>query len=76
MSAAIPELQRLDPTELTALIAVIGQEMAAPVKQATIGDRLRVPIQGIVARATACREGVAGGRVGDVRRTKVDGGKD
>jgi ubiquinone/menaquinone biosynthesis C-methylase UbiE len=53
MAAAIPELQRFDPTELTALIAAIGQEMAAPVQLATIGDRLRVPIQGLVARATA-----------------------
>jgi len=53
MSAAIPELQRLDPTELTALIAAIGHDMAAPVKQAIIGDRLRVPVQGIVVRATA-----------------------
>jgi ubiquinone/menaquinone biosynthesis C-methylase UbiE len=53
MAAAIPELQRRDAAEIEALIAAIGEEMAEPVRQSIIGDRLRIPVQGIVARATA-----------------------
>jgi SAM-dependent methyltransferase len=49
-AAAIPELQRLAPAELDALIAAIREDMAEPVREATFGDRLRFPMQGIVAR--------------------------
>jgi SAM-dependent methyltransferase len=49
-SAAIPELQTLDAPARQALIEAIRDELAQPVREATIGDRIRFPMQGIVAR--------------------------
>jgi ubiquinone/menaquinone biosynthesis C-methylase UbiE len=47
-AAAIPSLQGLAPEEREALIAAIREDMAEPVRQATRGDRLRFPMEGIV----------------------------
>ena len=49
-AAAIPALRELDAADLATLIAAIREDMADPVREATIGDRLRFPMQGIVAR--------------------------
>lgn len=49
-SAAIPSLQSLDATEGDALIGAIREDLAEPVREATVGDRLRFPMKGIVAR--------------------------
>jgi ubiquinone/menaquinone biosynthesis C-methylase UbiE len=49
-AAAIPALQGLDATELESLIAAIREDMAVPVREATVGDRLHFPMKGIVAR--------------------------
>jgi SAM-dependent methyltransferase len=48
-AAAIPALQALDVAERAALIAAIADELAEPLREATCGDRLRFPLQGIVA---------------------------
>jgi SAM-dependent methyltransferase len=50
--AAIPALQGLSSTERDSLIAAIGADLAIPVANAMTGDRLRVPMQAIVARGT------------------------
>jgi ubiquinone/menaquinone biosynthesis C-methylase UbiE len=49
-AAAIPDLQTLDVAERDALIAAIREDLAQPVQEATFGDTLRFPMQGIVAR--------------------------
>jgi ubiquinone/menaquinone biosynthesis C-methylase UbiE len=51
-AAAIPDLQAMDATERTTLIAAIRDDLAQPVEEATYGDTLRFPMQGIVARGT------------------------
>jgi SAM-dependent methyltransferase len=48
-AAAIPSLQGLSAAERDALIAAIRQDLDAPVRAATVGDRLRFPMSGIVA---------------------------
>lgn len=50
-AAAIPALQGLGEAELAAMIAAISKDLTEPVREATVGDRLRFPMQGIVARA-------------------------
>jgi hypothetical protein len=49
-AAAIPVLQALDADERATLITAITDELAEPLREATCGDRLRFPLQGIVAR--------------------------
>lgn len=49
-AAAIPALQALDMAELETLMIALREDMAEPVQAATEGDRLRFPMQGIVAR--------------------------
>ncbi len=49
-SAGIAALQGLPAAELDTIIAAIESDMAAPVREATEGDRLRFPMFGIVTR--------------------------
>lgn len=49
-AAAIPALQALSAADLDALIAAVAGEFRASVSGATSSGRLRVPMQGIVAR--------------------------
>jgi hypothetical protein len=49
-AAGIAVLQGLAAAELDAMIAAIENDMAAPVREVTEGDRLRFPMEGIVAR--------------------------
>jgi SAM-dependent methyltransferase len=63
-AAAIPALQGLTTTEREALIAAIREDMAEPVRAATQDDRLRFPMEGIVAR---------GKRGGQVLASPADG---
>ncbi len=51
-AAGIAALQGLPAAELDAMIAAIEDDMAAPVREATEGDRLRFPMHGIVVRGT------------------------
>lgn len=51
-AAGIAALQGLAAAELDAMIAAIEDDMAAPVREVTEGDRLRFPMEGIVARGT------------------------
>ncbi len=51
-AAEVPILQNLSAPERDALIEAIRADMAIPVAEATTGDRLRVPMQAIVARGT------------------------
>jgi SAM-dependent methyltransferase len=49
-AAAIPVLQSLPAAERDVLIAAIRDDLAAPVREATAGDRLCFPMKGIVAK--------------------------
>ena len=49
-SAGIAVLQGRPAAELDAIIAAVRDDMAAAVREATVGDRLRFPMRGIVAR--------------------------
>lgn len=49
-AAAIPALQNLPAEDLDVLIEALRDDLAGPVQEATVGDRLRFPMQGIVAR--------------------------
>jgi SAM-dependent methyltransferase len=50
-AAGIPTFHGMDTAARASLIEDIREEMAEPVRQATIGDRVRFPLQAIVARA-------------------------
>ncbi len=49
-AAAIPSLQEMAATKRDALIAAIREDLAELVREATVGDRVRFPMKGIVAR--------------------------
>ena len=51
-SAGIPALQGMPAAERDALIAAIADDLTAPIREATDGDRLHFPMHGIVARGT------------------------
>jgi ubiquinone/menaquinone biosynthesis C-methylase UbiE len=50
-TAAIPAMQDLDPTERRALTAAIAGEMAEPLREVTVGDRVQLTFHGHIARA-------------------------